>query len=70
MRNEFTTIALDSLTEFQQEIVDAVINEGRMRQKEEILEKIERKITEAYAQSNRELVDFLEELIRDLDLDL
>lgn len=70
MRNEFTTIALDSLTEFQQEIVDAVINEGRMRQKEEILEKIERKITEAYAQNNRELVDFLEELIRDLDLDL
>lgn len=70
MRNEFTTIALDSLTEFQQEIVDAVINEGRMREKEEVLAKIERKITEAYAANNLELVEFLEELIRDLDLDL
>jgi hypothetical protein len=67
---DYTTIKLDDLDEFQQDIVNAVINEGRMRQKEEVLAKIERKITEAYANNDRELVVFLEELIRDLDLDM
>lgn len=67
---KYTTIELTDLDKGQKAIVDAVINEGRMREKEEILEKIERKITEMYAQNNREMVEFLEQLIRDLDLDL
>ena len=65
---KYTTIELTDLDKGQKAIVEAVINEGRMREKEEILAKIERKITENY--DNRELVNFLEELIRDLDLDL
>lgn len=67
---KYTTIELTDLNNGQKAIVDAVINEGRMREKEEILEKIERKITEMYAQDNREMIEFLEQLIRDLDLDL
>jgi len=67
---KYTTIELTDLDKGQKAIVEAVINEGRMREKEEVLAKIERKITEMYAQNNREMVEFLEELIRDLDLDL
>ena len=67
---KYTTIELTDLDKSQKAIVNAVINEGRMREKEEILEKIERKITEMYAQDNREMIEFLEQLIRDLDLDL
>lgn len=67
---KYTTIELTDLDKGQKAIVDAVINEGRMREKEEILEKIERKITEMYSQDNREMVEFLEQLIRDLDLDM
>lgn len=67
---KYTTIELTDLDKGQKAIVDAVINEGRMREKEEILEKIERKITEMYSENNREMVEFLEQLIRDLDLDL
>lgn len=67
---KYTTIELKDLDKGQKAIVDAVINEGRMREKEEILAKIERKITEMYAQDNREMIEFLEQLIRDLDLDL
>lgn len=67
---KYTTIELTDLDKGQKAIVDAVINEGRMREKEEILAKIERKITEMYSENNREMVEFLEQLIRDLDLDL
>lgn len=67
---KYVEIPMDEFKEDERKIVQAVISEGRMRMKEEILAKIERKITEAYAANNRELVDFLEELIRDLDLDL
>ena len=67
---KYTTIELTDLDKGQKAIVDAVINEGRMREKEEILEKIERKITEMYSQDNREMIEFLEQLTRDLDLDL
>ena len=67
---DYVEIDLKDLNKTQKEIVNAVINEGRMRRNEEVLEKIERKITEAYAEGNRELIDFLEDLIVDLDLDL
>ena len=67
---KYVGLQLDGLTKIQEDLVNAVINEGQMRAKEEILEKIERKITEMYAQNNLEMVEFLEQLIRDLDLDL
>jgi hypothetical protein len=65
---EYHTITLEGMTEAQAEIVNAVINEGRLRMKEEILAKIERKITENY--QDKEMVKFLEELIRELELDM
>lgn len=67
---DYISLELKGLEKDQERILNAVINEGRMRRNEEVLEKIERKITEAYAEGNRELIDFLEELIVDLDLDL
>lgn len=66
---KYTTIELDGLKKAEADIVNAVINEGRLREKEEILAKIERKINEAYANHDRNLAEFLYELIRDLDLD-
>lgn len=67
---DYISLELKGLEKDQERILNAVINEGRMRRNEEVLEKIERKITEAYSEGNRELIDFLEELIVDLDLDL
>jgi len=67
---KYTTIELTDLDKGQKAIVEAVINEGRLQVKEQVLEKIERKITEMYSQNNLEMVEFLEQLIRDLDLDL
>jgi hypothetical protein len=68
--NGYVSVDLTDLKQEQKAIINAVINEGRMRRNDEVLEKIERKITEAYAQDNRDLVEFLEELIRDLELDM
>lgn len=66
--SKYHKIELDDLTEIQESILSAVINEGRMRMQEEILSKLERKIVENY--QNKEMVAFLEELIRELELDL
>ncbi len=68
--NGYVSVDLTDLKQEQKAIINAVINEGKMRRNDEVLEKIERKITEAYAQNNRDLVEFLEELIRDLELDM
>ena len=67
---KYREIEMDDLNELQEAILSSVINNGKMIMKEEILTKIERKITEAYAENNRDLVNFLEELIRDLELDM
>ncbi len=67
---KYVSLELKGLEKDQEMIINAVINEGKMRRNDEVLEKIERKITEAYAQDNRDLVQFLEELIRDLELDM
>jgi hypothetical protein len=59
-----------SMSEFEnrdREIVNAVIHEGEMRQGEKIVSLLERKITEAYANNNKELVDFLENLIVEIE---
>jgi len=49
------------------EIVEAVIHEGEMRQGEKVIALLERKITEAYANNNKELIDFLENLIVEIE---
>jgi len=49
------------------EIVEAVIHEGEMRQGEKVISLLERKITEAYANNNKELIDFLENLIVEIE---
>jgi len=58
------------MSEFEnrdREIVNAVIHEGEMRQGEKVVALLERKITEAYANNNKELVDFLENLIVEIE---
>jgi hypothetical protein len=67
---KYVNLELKGLEKDQEMIINAVINEGKMRRNDEVLEKIERKITEAYAKDDRDLVQFLEELIRDLELDM
>lgn len=66
---KYVEIPMNTFKDRDRVIVDAVINEGKLRMKEELLAKIERKITEAYAKDDRDLVEFLEGLIRDLELD-
>jgi hypothetical protein len=58
------------MSEFEnrdREIVNAVIHEGEMRQGEKIVSLLERKITEAHANNNKELIDFLEDLIVEIE---
>jgi len=58
------------MSEFEnrdREIVNAVIHEGEMRQGEKVVSLLERKITEAYANNNKELVGFLEDLIIEIE---
>lgn len=66
---DYVEVSLDEFAEADLAIVRAVMDRGRVEMKEELLAKIERKITEAYAEDNRDLVEFLEDLIRDLELD-
>jgi len=58
---------MDSFENRDREIVNAVIHEGEMRQAEKIVALLERKITEAYADNNKELIDFLENLIVEIE---
>ena len=67
MEEKYQTINLDGLTEMQEAVVNSVIHEGEMRQGEKIVSLLERKITEAYANDNRELIDYLENLIVEIE---
>ncbi len=58
---------MDSFENRDREIVNAVIHEGEMRQGEKIIGLLERKVTEAYADNNKELIDFLENLIVEIE---
>lgn len=58
---------MDSFENRDREIVNAVIHEGEMRQGEKVVALLERKITEAYADNNKELIDFLENLIVEIE---
>jgi len=63
----YKEIPMDSFENRDREIVNAVIHEGEMRQGEKIVALLGRKITEAYADNNKELVDFLENLIVEIE---
>jgi hypothetical protein len=63
----YKEIPMDSFENRDREIVNAVIHEGEMRQGEKVVALLERKITEAYANNNKELVDFLENLIVEIE---
>jgi hypothetical protein len=63
----YKEISMDSFENRDREIVNAVIHEGEMRQGEKIIGLLERKVTEAYADNNKELIDFLENLIVEIE---
>ena len=64
---DYTSVVLDNLDETQEKLINSIINEGQMRQGEKIVALLERKITEAYADNNKELIDFLEKLIVEIE---
>jgi restriction endonuclease Mrr len=63
----YTQIPMNEFQNRDREIVEAVIHEGEMRQGEKVIALLERKITEAYANNNKELTDFLENLIVEIE---
>ena len=65
---EYTSVVLDNLDETQEQLINSIIHEGEMRENERIIAVIERKITEAYADNNKEIIGFLERLITDLEI--
>jgi hypothetical protein len=67
MMGDYTSVVLDNLDETQEKLINSIINEGQMRQGEKIVALLERKITEAYADNNKELIDFLEKLIVEIE---
>lgn len=64
---DYVTLDLKDMNKQQADIVNAVIHEGEMRQSEKIVALLERKVTEAYADNNRELIDYLESLIVEIE---
>ena len=63
----YVNLDIKDMNKAEKEIVNAVIHEGEMRQSEKVVELLERKITEAYANDNRDLIDFLENLIVEIE---
>jgi len=63
----YKEIPMNEFENLDREIVEAVIHEGEMRQGEKVIALLERKITEAYANNNKELIDFLENLIVEIE---
>ena len=64
---KYHQIPMNEFSEIQAVVVNAVIHEGEMRQTEQVITLLERKVTEAYANNNRELIDFLESLIVEIE---
>ena len=64
---KYTEVSLEDLDDIQTDIVNAVINEGEMRQAKKIVALIERKITEAYALEDKNLIEYLESLITEIE---
>jgi len=63
----YVNLDIKDMNETEREIVNAVIHEGEMRQNEKIIELLERKITEAYGNDDRAMIDFLEALIVEIE---
>jgi len=64
---DYVALDLKGMNKAEAEIVNAVIHEGEMRQSEKIVELLERKITEAYAEDDRDRIEFLENLIYEIE---
>ena len=64
---EYTEVNLEDLDDMQTAIVNAVINEGEMRHGEKVIALLERKITEAYALGDKDLIEYLESLITEIE---
>jgi hypothetical protein len=63
----YVNLDMTDMNRAEKEIVNAVIHEGEMRQSEKIVELLERKITQAYADNDRAMIDFLETLIVEIE---
>lgn len=63
----YVEIPMSEFKNRDREIVEAVIHEGQMRQGAKIISILDRKVTEAYADNNKELVNFLENLIVEIE---
>jgi len=63
----YKEIPMSEFKNRDREIVNAVIHEGEMRQGEKVVALLERKITEAYANNNKELVSLFENLIIEIE---
>jgi hypothetical protein len=64
---DYVKVDLTDLSREQSAIINAVIHEGEMRQTDRLVALLERKITEAYANNSPELIDFLENLIVEIE---
>ena len=63
----YVNLDIKDMNETEREIVNAVIHEGEMRQNEKVIELLERKITEAYANDDMHMIDFLEALVVEIE---
>jgi hypothetical protein len=63
----YVNLDIKDMNDTEREIVNAVIHEGEMRQSEKVIELLERKITEAYGNDDRAMIDFLEALIVEIE---
>jgi hypothetical protein len=63
----YVNLDIKDMNKTEREIVNAVIHEGEMRQNEKVIELLERKITEAYGNDDRAMIDFLEALIVEIE---
>lgn len=64
---KYHEIPMSEFSEIQAVVVNSVIHEGEMRKTEQVIALLERKVTEAYGENNRELIDFLENLIVEIE---
>ena len=65
--NGYVDFYLEGLDKTKEAILNSVINEGKMRQTEKIVEMIERKMTEAYASNDTAMIDLLQSLIAEIE---
>ena len=64
---KYTTISLEGLDDMQSRIVDAVIHEGELRENDRIVALLERKLTEAYSNKDQYAINFIQELLNEIE---